>query len=123
LNQEINLDEKLEIEGDITALTQVLNNIVINAIQSYDNGGIIDMTVSEIEEYTAFIIKDYGKGIEGRIKDKIFNEMVTTKGKDGTGIGLYISNIAIKSHFRGKIDIESEVDKGTTVYVLLPKNN
>jgi len=122
LNQSIDIDKDFEIEGDITALTQILNNIIINAIQSYNSGGIIDMSVKEVSQYTAFVIKDYGKGIEGRIKDKIFNEMVTTKGKDGAGIGLYISNIAIKSHFRGKIDIESEVDKGTTVYVMLPKN-
>lgn len=123
MNQTINIDENIEIEGDITALIQIINNVILNAIQSYEDGGIIELTVSEVSEYNAFIIKDYGKGIEQQIKDKIFNEMVTTKGKDGTGIGLYISNIAVKSHFRGKIDIESEVGKYTKVYVLIPKNN
>lgn len=121
LNKTINIDTDVKIEGDRVVLTQIINIIIMNAIQAYSDGGIIELTVDEIPESIMFIIKDYGKGIDNEVKDKLFNEMITTKGKDGTGLGLYIANIALKGQFRGAINIESEIGAGTSVYVILPK--
>jgi PAS domain S-box-containing protein len=121
LTYNLNIDIDTKLEGDKTALTQILNNIILNAIQAYTDGGIIDVKVNEVQESILFTISDYGKGIDTEVKAKLFNEMVTTKGKDGTGIGLYIANIAVKGQFRGTINLESQLGKGTRVYVLLPK--
>ena len=65
-------------------------------------------------------IKDYGPGIPDNVKDKLFKEMITTKGKDGTGLGLYMSYSTIRAHFNGDITVESETGKGTTFNIILP---
>ena len=49
--------------------------------------------------------------------------MITTKGKNGTGLGLYMSYSNIKAHFHGNITFESNADKGTTFNIILPINN
>ena len=69
-----------------------------------------------------FIIKDYGSGIPDNVKDKLFKEMITTKGKNGTGLGLYMSYSTIRAHFNGNITVESELGKGTTIKIILPIN-
>lgn len=65
-------------------------------------------------------IKDYGSGLPDKVKDKLFTEMITTKGKNGTGLGLYMSYSTIKAHFGGDITFESSLGKGTTFNVILP---
>lgn len=120
LNSILNIKENTYIEGDISSLTQILGNAVINATQAYSEGGVINLQADRKPEGVLFTIQDFGKGIPLDIKNKIFNEMVTTKGKDGSGLGLYFANIAIKSQFRGSISIESEEGKGTTVLITIP---
>lgn len=120
LNSIINVSEDIYIEGDISSLTQILGNAVINATQAYSQGGVINLIADKKPEGILFTIQDFGKGIPTEIKDRIFNEMVTTKGKDGSGLGLYFANIAIKSQFRGSISIESEEGKGTTISIIIP---
>ena len=46
--------------------------------------------------------------------------MITTKGKNGTGLGLFMSNSNIKAHFNGHMTFESEEGKGTTFKIILP---
>lgn len=120
LNSIINVSEDTYIEGDISSLTQILGNAVINATQAYSQGGVINLIADRKPEGILFTIQDFGKGIPTEIKNRIFNEMVTTKGKDGSGLGLYFANIAIKSQFRGFISIESEEEKGTTIFITIP---
>ncbi len=120
LNSIINVSEDTYIEGDISSLTQILGNAVINATQAYSHGGVINLQADRKPEGILFTIQDFGKGIPTEIKDRIFNEMVTTKGKDGSGLGLYFANIAIRSQFRGFISIESEEGKGTIISITIP---
>ena len=65
-------------------------------------------------------IKDYGCGMNKEVQDKLFKEMITTKGKNGTGLGLYMSYSNIKAKFNGTLTFESELKKGTTFHILLP---
>ncbi len=61
-------------------------------------------------------MKDYGKGIPTSVKGKLFKEMITTKGKDGTGLGLYMSYATIKARFNGDMKfnpLPNEVSKAT----------
>ena len=57
---------------------------------------------------------------ESARKDKLFNEMVTTKGKNGTGLGLYISYSNIKAHFGGDINFVTVDGQGTTFNIIIP---
>ena len=54
------------------------------------------------------------------VQQKLFKEMITTKGKNGTGLGMFMSYSTIKGHFNGDITFETEVNKGTTFNVILP---
>ena len=123
LNISINVPKNTLLHGDINSLVQVINNMISNSIQAYAGKPEqnIDLTVNKTDNNMIDIsIKDYGPGLADSVKDKLFNEMVTTKGKNGTGLGLYMSYSTIKAHFGGDITFESKKGKGTTFHILLP---
>ena len=118
----VDIDRMTEVKGDINSLVQVLDNLIINAIQSYQGSkGKIVFKVVKAGSNVIFIISDEGSGISEELKEKLFREMVTTKGKDGTGLGLFMSYSTIKGKFEGDMWFESESGKGTTFYVSIPK--
>ena len=122
LNIHMNVDENLTLNGDINNLVQVLNNLISNAIQAYDGAEnqSIDLDFNKEGKNLVISVTDYGKGIPEDIQEKIFKEMVTTKGKNGTGLGLFMSYSNIRAHFNGNMRFESEVGKGTTFEIVLP---
>ncbi|MBN2069932.1 MAG: PAS domain S-box protein [Candidatus Krumholzibacteriota bacterium] len=131
-------DMELDLDKDLSPvrcvpdqINQVILNIIINASHAIadviekDPGqkGKITITTSETEKNVEIRISDTGCGIPEEIRERVFDPFFTTKetGK-GTGQGLAIaSKIIVKDH-GGKITIESEVGKGTTMCVLLPKS-
>jgi len=122
LNIYMQTDENTVIRGDVNSLVQVINNMVSNSIQAY-NGKTdqnIDIIVGRKSNDLLISIKDYGCGLSEKVKNKLFKEMITTKGKNGTGLGLYMSYSTIRAHFNGNITVESEKDKGTTFTIILP---
>lgn len=124
LNVSVNVPEHTTLHGDINTLVQVINNMISNSIQAYDGKPEqnIDLIVSQSDNNLVISVKDYGPGLPDVVKDKLFNEMITTKGKNGTGLGLYMSYSTIKAHFRGDITFKSEKGKGTTFNIILPLN-
>ena len=122
LNVKMLTDENIIIDGDVNNLVQVINNMISNSIQAYQGKPEqnIDLIVEKVDTNLVVSIKDYASGIPKKIKDKLFKEMVTTKGKNGTGLGLYMSYSTIKAHFNGDITVESEEGKGTTFRIILP---
>ena len=122
LNISVKTNENLLINGDVNSLVQVINNMISNSIQAYDGkpDQNIDLTVEKKDNDIYISIRDYGSGLPKKVKDKLFKEMVTTKGKNGTGLGLYMSYSTIKAHFNGNITFESEEGKGTTFTIILP---
>lgn len=122
LNVSVKVPEKLKLQGDINSLVQVINNMISNSIQSYNGKPeqTIDLIVEQKDANLIISVRDYGCGLPEKVKDKLFNEMITTKGKNGTGLGLYMSYSTIKAHFNGNITFESEVGKGTTFHIIIP---
>ena len=121
LHIDINDLERQRIKGNVNSLVQVVNNMITNAIQSYKgNSGIIYLTVRKEEPNLKISIADTGCGMSDEIKDKLFKEMVTTKGKNGTGLGLFMSYSTIRGKFDGDITFTSEEGVGTTFNILLP---
>lgn len=122
LNISVKTNENLLIHGDVNSLVQVINNMISNSIQAYEGKPEqnIDLTVEKQNNDIYISIKDYGCGLPKKVKDKLFKEMVTTKGKNGTGLGLYMSYSTIRAHFNGNITFESEEGKGTTFTIILP---
>lgn len=123
LNSQYNINNDTVIKGKLISLIQVINNLIINSAQAYKDGGIIDLTIEHQGDEIKILIKDYAGGIPENIKDKLFKEMVSTKGKDGTGLGIYSSYQVIKSEFKGNINLESHGGKGTTFIISIPHVN
>lgn len=122
LNIKINIDKNTTLNGDITSLVQVINNMISNSIQAYNGepNKEIDLIVDKKDNNIVISVKDYGSGLPDLVKQKLFKEMITTKGKNGTGLGLFMSYSTIKAHFNGNITFESEKGKGTTFNILIP---
>lgn len=122
LNISYNLTGEIKLQGNINSLIQILNNLISNAIQSYEGipNKVIDMNISNTEKTVKISITDYGVGISPEVKDKLFKEIVSNKGKNGTGLGLFISYSNLKTQFNGDLKFESEPGKGTTFEVILP---
>lgn len=122
LNVTVNIDENLIIKGDVNILVQVINNMISNSIQAYN--GKTEQTIklnAYIENGNIIItVQDFASGLPEKVKDKLFKEMITTKGKNGTGLGLYMSYSTIRAHFNGTITVQSEEGKGTKFYIILP---
>lgn len=122
LNFCIHVNTDLELHGNINSLVQVINNMISNAIQCYEEkkNQSIDLIVEKKDNNIIISIRDYGPGLSDVVKDKLFKEMVTTKGKNGTGLGLFMSYSNIRAHFNGNITVDSEPGKGTTFHIILP---
>jgi PAS domain S-box-containing protein len=118
------------VEIDEGQISQVINNLIINADQAMPEGGIIKLECENISinsdcslpleagKYIKITIKDNGHGIPEDHLDKIFDPYFTTKEK-GSGLGLASTYSILKKH-KGHISVESVVENGTTFYVYLP---
>jgi CheY-like chemotaxis protein len=129
-------DNLWPVEVDTGQISQVINNLIINASQAMPEGGIIrlcaeniilgsndndndnDIVLLKEGKYIKISVKDQGIGIPKEHLSKIFDPYFTTK-ETGSGLGLAISYSIIKKH-GGYITIESESGSGTTVYIYLP---
>jgi len=127
-NSEIKLEEALDIplfKGNMQKLEQVIVNMLINASQAIEKerGTITILTgYEESKKEIRLEIKDNGKGMDENTVKQIFNPFFTTKRtRGGTGLGLSIAYGIIKEH-RGRIDVDSEVNKGTAFIIHLPVN-
>jgi len=116
-----------EIQADALQLQQVFYNLVRNAVQAMEQGGVLTVSSSierdtnnEIRDtkYVAVSIKDTGEGISPENLKKIFEPLFSTKTK-GTGLGLSVVASLVEGH-GGKIGVESEVGKGSIFTVKLP---
>ena len=122
LNVKMLTDENTIIHGDVNSLVQVINNMISNSIQSYAGKPeqSIDLIVEKDKNSLVISVQDYGSGIPNHVKDKLFKEMITTKGKNGTGLGLYISYSTIRAHFNGNMMVDSKEGEGTVFKIVLP---
>lgn len=121
LQVELQLGSVPPIQGDIVRLTQVLDNLFSNAIK-YAQGAKIIISTEAGEKTLLVTFTDQGPGIPQAYLPYIFERFYRVPGDHsnaGSGLGLYICNQIIRAH-RGKIWVESELDEGTTFFIMLP---
>ncbi len=125
LDININIPENLgTIKIDPSAMSATLVNFLENAVDACDKPiegreHSIGFSASLKEKNLVIVISDTGIGMDQDTKNKIFTLFFSSKGKKGTGIGLFISNQTIEQH-GGKIEVESELGKGTVFTITLP---
>ncbi len=112
--------DEVFIDGDYNRLKQVFVNLIKNSIESINKKGNIDITTHTLKDKYYIEITDDGCGMDEETRTKIKEMFFTTK-KNGTGLGVSLSNEIIKAH-NGAIEYKSKPRKGTKVIVKLPLN-
>lgn len=117
----LNVRKDIIVSGNSSKLSQVVTNIVVNAIQAYEGkSGKVNLQVYEENNQAIISVQDFAGGIPEKIRESIGKNILTTKGVSGTGFGLYLAYSVIKGSFGGEITFETEVGKGTTFYISIP---
>lgn len=119
-------DEKVEIWGDVDKVTQVLTNLIDNAIKYNKPNGKVEIGLEVVVSSVRIYISDTGAGISkedlGKIFDRFYRVQMCVEGKTpGTGLGLSITRDILAMH-GGEISVESEPNKGSKFTIVLPKD-
>lgn len=117
--------QKLMALIDPNYISDVIKNIVQNAIDSMVNSDEKRLTISLYEKHHYWVIisfSDTGCGMDSNQMDQLFTPFVSSKATSSWGLGLSYCYKIINSH-KGKINVESKVDKGTTFEIFLPRSN
>jgi PAS domain S-box-containing protein len=118
-------ERNLTFRGDHKGLHTALANLLSNAIDACaslgaQGPGKVFLRVHELEEVVCFQVEDNGPGVPEEIKEKLFREMVTTKGNAGTGLGLIVTNKIVKEH-GGHLRYRSSPRGGTIFEIMIPR--
>lgn len=119
-------DQPIEASVDVNMFRTIIRNLVSNAIKFSYNGGSIDVHVSSNDSELTIIVSDNGIGMTEETKNRLFTlernkSKPGTAHEKGTGLGLLICHDFVQKH-GGSIQIESELDKGSSFIVKLPQH-
>jgi K+-sensing histidine kinase KdpD len=121
--RKIKLEKSLAIVGtmrlDQDKMARVFYNIAGNAADAMPNGGTLSVSSEVMGDLVKIEFTDTGTGMPEEVKRKIFEPFVTYGKKHGTGLGMAIVKKVIDDH-KGRIEIDTEMGKGTTIRLLLP---
>jgi len=121
------MPDLVRVSGIINQLQQVFTNLILNAGQAMPDGGELRITAqnlidepSQVPSKVKIAFADTGCGISPENLTHVFEPFFTTKAKEkGTGLGLSLSYQIIQDH-KGKLEVKSEVGKGTVFTIILP---
>jgi signal transduction histidine kinase/AmiR/NasT family two-component response regulator len=117
---ELDIQDRLPVEGDSSALSQVIMNLCTNARDAMPQGGLLRIEARRAGDNALVVVSDAGTGMEREVLEKCFDPFFTTKPVDkGTGLGLSTAYGIIKSH-EGVISVDSAPGAGTTFRLQFP---
>ena len=124
----IELEKRYEVEGEVTIfpseLRQVFTNLITNAIDAIGKNGKLSLTIERASDHQVVVrVRDTGAGIPQENLKLIFEPFFSTKGEQGTGIGLWVIK-GIVDKLGGRIEVETSTagQTGTTFSIFLPAN-
>jgi PAS domain S-box-containing protein len=108
------------IRGRPAALTELMTNLILNALDAMPDGGTLTIaTRQEPDRGVAIAVADTGIGMPEAVRRRIFEPFFSTKGEAGSGLGLSMAYSIVRRH-GGDIDVESEPGRGTTFTLRFP---
>ncbi|MDP9291482.1 MAG: response regulator, partial [Verrucomicrobiota bacterium] len=119
ISVETDLAKIPKISGNPGELREALMNLLFNAVDAMPRGGTITLYTATAENGVVLELRDTGIGMDETVRAKCLEPFFTTKGEQGTGLGLSMVFGIIRRH-EGTIDIQSEPGKGTTFHILIP---
>lgn len=127
ISLEISFYEGVKVMADENMLNTILRNLIQNGIKFSNKGGKVYVNAQRENKFVKIIIEDYGTGMDEETKSKLFElgylkSKEGTFGERGTGTGLILCKELIEKH-GGKIQVESELNKGTKFIFTLPSAN
>ena len=109
-----------DVWADPSQLHQVLVNLVVNAIQAMPRGGTLTLTTHSDAVTVCMLVQDTGVGMTPEVHRQLFMPFFTTKQiGEGTGLGLAVVHGIVTAH-KGKVNVESEVGRGSSFEVCIP---
>ena len=125
--QQRQVEVSLEVADDLPSLMlvpdrmqQVFLNLVLNALDAMPEGGRLQMITRDTRDPmgVCILFVDSGRGIAPDVVPRVFDPFYTTK-PEGLGLGLYVTRNIVEEH-GGHVEVESQVEEGTTFKVWLP---
>lgn len=116
---EMNLQNIPTVRGNEADLRESLTNLIFNAVDAMEKDGKITISTEYQAPFVVIRVADTGKGMPKEVKQRCLEPFYTTKGKNGTGLGLSMVFGIIQRH-EGKLNIESEERQGTCIIIHLP---
>lgn len=119
INVETQLADGCVVIGSAVELREALANILLNAVQAMDCAGTIVVSTRSDRDMVELEVADSGSGMAGETLSRVFDPFFTTRGAEGTGLGMSVVD-AIAIRHKGRVIIDSEEGKGTSVILRLP---
>ncbi|MBN1518103.1 diguanylate cyclase [Candidatus Sumerlaeota bacterium] len=122
INYDIVFEVPTEMEawGSEPELCEVFTNIIFNALDAMQDGGVLSIIARTIGEEHRVTIRDTGSGMSEEVKSRIYDPFFTTKDEKGSGLGMNVVQNIVSRH-RGRIEVESEEGLGSEFHIYLPK--
>lgn len=115
----LNAEQECLTRGSASELREVFVNLIVNAVDAMPQGGSLTICATQKGDRLRLRFADTGSGMNEEVRERVFEPFYTTKGVQGTGLGLAVSYGIIERH-QGLISVESKLGKGTTFYIDLP---
>ncbi|WP_049975526.1 response regulator [Chthoniobacter flavus] len=119
---DLELQKLPPVLGNSSELRETLMNLVFNAVDAMPKGGTITLRTVPLEDAIRIEVADTGTGMTEEVRQRCLEPFFSTKGDDGTGLGLAMSFGIVRRH-EGTMDIETVLGEGTTFVITLPCNH
>jgi signal transduction histidine kinase len=116
------LEQVPPVHGNASELRAALTNLIFNAVDAMPAGGVINLRTRSDCAHVLIEVEDSGTGMSEEVRARCLDSFFTTKGEQGTGLGLPMVFGIITRH-QGALEIESEPGRGTTFRVRLPSDS
>jgi PAS domain S-box-containing protein len=115
----LDLRAKQHLHGRSAALTEVMTNLILNAMDAMPEGGTLSISTKDVGDTIVITVTDTGVGMPEHVRRRVFEPFFSTKGESGSGLGLSMAYSIVRRH-GGDIRVESEPNRGTTFTLALP---